>query len=156
MAGLFGASHVLLSPEIAPFAMIFITVIGFSITVDAQYCLLPDFFTIPLLVLGFGAGALMPVLTPLDSFVGAAFGYLIATIAVMILSFSRQSEIGFGDVKMMAGLGAWLGASGLNFTLMLSFFLFAIPATIRTKRQGPYGPALGVAAIIAFFLVYMK
>ena len=156
MAGLFGASHVLLSPEIAPFAMIFVAVIGFSITVDDQYCLLPDFFTIPLLVLGFGAGALMPVLTPLDSFVGAAFGYLIATIAVMILSFSRQSEIGFGDVKMMAGLGAWLGASGLNFTLMLSFFLFAIPATIRTKRQGPYGPALGVAAIIAFFLVYMK
>ena len=153
---LFLGAKVLLPAEIVPWAMIFITMIGFCIAVDSNFCLLPDFFTIPILILGFGAGALMPVLTPLDSFVGARFGYLISVVAVMILGFARPSEIGAGDVKMMAGLGAWLGASGLNFSLMLSFFLFAIPATIRTKRQGPYGPALGLAAIIAFFFVYMK
>ena len=98
----------------------------------------------------------MPVLTPLDSFMGAAFGYFISALAVMLLSFARSSEIGSGDVKMMTGLGAWLGAMGLNFSLMVSFFLFAIPATIRTQKQGPYGPALGIAAIISFFFVYMK
>lgn len=153
---LFLTADVLLPSGITLWAKIFITLIGFCILVDLKFCLLPDFFTIPLLILGFGAGAVMPVLTPLDSVIGAAFGYLIAVVAVMLLGMVRPSEIGSGDVKMMAGLGAWLGASGLNFALMLSFFLFAIPATIRTRKQGPYGPALGTAAIIAFFLVYMK
>ena len=156
MGLLFTASDVFLPTEITPWAMVFITLITFSIPVDSKYCLLPDFFTIPLLILGFGAGAIMPVLTPLDSFMGAAFGYFISVFAVMLLSFAKSSEIGSGDVKMMTGLGAWLGAMGLNFALMISFFLFAIPATIRTERQGPYGPALGIAAIISFFFVYMK
>jgi len=153
---LFIGSKVLLPPEITPWGMTFITLIVYSIPVDSKYCLLPDFFTIPLLILGFGAGAIMPVLTPLDSFMGAAFGYFISVLAVMLLSFASSSEIGSGDVKMMTGLGAWLGAMGLNFSLMVSFFLFAIPATIRTQKQGPYGPALGIAAIISFFFVYMK
>ena len=159
MAGLFGAAEILLPPGIAPWAKVFMCLIGFSIPVDSKYCLLPDFFTIPLLFLGFGAGAIMPVLTPLDSFMGAVFGYLISVIAVMILGLlgcARPSEIGSGDVKMMTGLGAWLGTTGLNFALILSFFLFAIPATLHTQRQGPYGPALGIAAIIAFFFVYMN
>ena len=157
LAGLFVGTEFLLPQEIVPWAKVFMTIIGFCIPIDLKYCLLPDFFTLPLLILGFGAGVLMPILTPLDSFIGAAFGYFIAVVAVLFLGlFSHRSEIGFGDVKMMTGLGAWLGTLGLNFALMLSFFLFAIPATLYTQRRGPYGPALGIAAIIAFFFVYMK
>jgi len=155
LAILFFAAQVLLPDPVALWSMIFITLICFCIQVDWIFCLLPDFFTIPLLILGFGASAFMPALSPMDSFIGATLGYLIAVLAVMLLSFSRSSEIGFGDVKMMTALGAWLGATGLNFALMLSFFLFAIPATLRTRKQGPYGPALGIAGIVAFFYVYM-
>ncbi|MDY6407157.1 MAG: A24 family peptidase [Pseudomonadota bacterium] len=145
----------LLPQGVDMWAILFITLVGFCIQVDRRYCLLPDFFTIPLLIAGFGMAACVPELTPVDSVIGAIFGYLVAVVAVMIMRRSRQSEIGSGDVKMMAALGAWLGASGLNFALILSFFLFAIPASLNGHRQGPYGPALGIAGIIAFFLVYI-
>ena len=55
---------------------------------------------------------------------------------------------------MLTGMGAWLGILGLNFTLVLSFLLFAAAATWLNRRSGAYGPALGVAGLLSLFLVY--
>ena len=122
----------------------------------AIYCLLPDFFTIPLLILGFMMSSFTSVLPETSSALGATFGYLIATVSVILLGFSRQVEFGAGDAKMMAAIGAWLGILGLNFALIMSFFFFAIQTGIQVKRGGAYGPALGIAGLITFFIIYIK
>ena len=156
LAELFGLAYLLFDPKIVVWACIFIAIIAFCIVIDAKYCLLPDFFTIPLLIIGFGASNFIPLLTPIDSFVGAASGYFIATISMILMGKKSNAEIGAGDVKMMAAIGSWLGISGLNFTILLSFFLFAIPATFRGQKRGPYGPALGIAAVLSLFILYMN
>ena len=153
LAGLFAAARLFLPQEMAGWAPLFITLIAVCMIVDADYFLLPDFFTIPLLLTGFGASIFIPALSPMASFSGALFGYLLATLAVFIAG-GHNRELGFGDVKMLTALGAWLGVMGLNLTLLLSFFLFAIPAVIQMRRQGAYGPALGLAALISFFIIY--
>ena len=154
--GLFYISHIFLPNNLSLWAYIFLTIIAFCIQIDSLYCLLPDFFTIPMLIIGFLFAVEENVISPLNSIIGSAFGYLIATLSVVLLGRNKQAEMGFGDVKMMAALGAWLGATGLNYTLVLSFFLFAIQVTLSKKRQGPYGPALGIAGVISFFLIYMN
>ena len=137
-------------------AIFFFLIIGYCIVIDTKYFLLPDFFTIPLLLLGFYVSLSSEVLFPINSVSGAFFGYLIAVIAVLLTGFTQQSELGSGDVKMMTALGAWLGVSGLNYTLLLSFFFFSIPIFFYEQRRGAYGPALGMAGLITFFIIYAK
>ena len=156
LAELFWGTYLFLNAATAAWTCIFITIIAFCVIVDAKYCLLPDFFTLPLLITGFGFAVFMPLLTPIDSFIGAAGGYFIATLSMILMGKKSTAEIGAGDVKMITALGAWLGVSGLNFALLLSFFFFAIPITFRGQKRGAYGPALGMAALIAFFILYVN
>ena len=156
LAELFGLVYLCLEPHVIGWAYIFMTIISFCVIVDAKYCLLPDFFTLPLLIIGFGSATFIPLLSPADSFIGAVAGYSIATLSMILMAKKSDAEIGAGDVKMMTAIGAWLGISGLNFALLLSFFFFAIPIAFKNKKQGAYGPALGIAAVITFFILYMN
>lgn len=156
IATLFVLSYHLIGGELAVWGGIFCALIGFCIFIDERYFLLPDFFTIPLLLLGIMMSCLCPETTPIAGITGAIFGYLIATISVLLLGLIERPELGAGDVKMMTALGAWLGVLGLNYTVLISFFLFAMPALCQSKRRGAYGPALGIAALITFFFIYAK
>ena len=152
---LFVASKLLLPDNLMPWACLYYVVIAFCIVIDSQYCLLPDFFTIPLLVIGFAMSAFTNNISPVDSVMGACFGYLLATLSVSILGLFKRVEFGAGDVKMMTAIGAWLGAIGLNITLFLSFFIFALYTVAARKKAGPYGPALGIAGIIMFMFIFI-
>lgn len=139
------------------YAAIFLFLIGMLMTVDQQYFLLPDFFTIPLLVLGITYAHFMPnTVSMTESIIGAWFGYILSTISVVIMSIFRKAEFGAGDVKMLTALGAWFGCIGLNYTLLSSFFLFFGQACLKKKKTGAYGPALGLASIFVFFYLYLK
>lgn len=156
LAILFGFSKIYLPADLAIWGCILSVIVGYCFVIDAMYCLLPDFFTIPLLILGFAVSVFSTALSPQNSVTGAAFGYLIATVAVVISGMRRRVEFGAGDAKMMAAIGAWLGILGLNFALVISFLFFAIQTGIQSKRAGAYGPALGLAGLIAFFILYAK
>lgn len=156
LAIVFYACHVLLIPKMAIWGCVFCAIIGYCMVIDDMYCLLPDFFTFPAVLLGFLMISQTGVMTPFDAIAGGFFGYLISTAAVFALGLFRRAELGFGDIKMMSAFGVWLGIYGLNFTLILSFFFFAIQSAACVKRSGPYGPALGLSAVITFFLIYMK
>ena len=155
IAGLFVISKLFLPESLLPWAYLFHVIIAFCIVIDSQYCLLPDFFTIPLLIIGFGMATFTNSITPADSLIGACFGYLLATLSVMILGFFKKVEFGAGDVKMMTAIGTWLGAIGLNVTLFLSFFIFALCSAFSKQNAGPYGPALGIAAIIILMYIFI-
>ena len=157
MASLFACAYVCIGPSVIGWTGGFLLIIGFLIAVDQQYFLLPDFFTIPLLFLGFGFASVTELLSPVDSFVGAVFGYVLCTLSVWIMNFMfKRAEFGAGDVKMVTALGAWLGYAHLNMTLFLSFIFFAVWAYVTRRRSGAFGPALGLAAIIMLFVCYIK
>ncbi len=130
--------------------------IGLSMAIDDQYYLLPDFITVPLLFCGFGFSLFGGLITPISSFGGAVFGYLLCTAAVFMTRLFRKTEFGAGDVKMVTALGAWLGYIGLNCTLVLSFLFFAVWSLVKKRKTGAFGPALGLAAVIMLFCLYAK
>lgn len=156
MMALFISAYVFIGHENFLWSALFLFTIGISMAVDQQFFLLPDFFTIPLLFCGFGFAVYTGTITPEQSFWGALLGYLLCTVAVVIMNLFHHADFGAGDVKMVTALGAWLGYEGLNYTLVLSFAFFALMAFMTKKRAGAFGPALGLAAIIIFFYLYIK
>ncbi len=156
LATLFGIIDLFITPGFILWAKVFTTIICLCVIIDQKYLLLPDFFTIPLLLIGWAAAVYIGIVPVEYSLAGAAFGYLVSTLSVVLMGLFRHPEFGGGDVKMVTALGAWFGMPGLNFTLILAFLLFAMPATLASRRRGPFGPALGVAALITLFIIYGK
>lgn len=139
------------------FACAFVYMVALLMSVDRMYYLLPDFFTIPLLVLGFTMVAVKGAPLGLtESLVGAWYGYGVSVLAVVMMGIFKKSEFGAGDAKMLTALGAWLGLIGLSITLVLSFVFFLIESIIQKRSVGPFGPALGSASIIVFILLNLK
>lgn len=157
LAAGFGLSYHFLGVEYILWFNLFLIMIALLMAVDQQYFLLPDFFTIPLLMTGFGFAAITGLITPEASFFGALYAYFLAVMSVMLMrSINARAEFGAGDAKMMAALGAWVGFIGINYILILSFLFFSFTAFIKRKDVGAFGPALGLAAILILFAVYVK
>ncbi len=157
LATFFGGTFALIGFEKILWFNVFFVLIALLIAVDQQYYLLPDFFTIPLLIAGFGFSAATGLITPMESFAGALYAYLIAVLSVMLMrSINARAEFGAGDAKMMAGLGAWVGYMGMNYILVLSFLFFSLTALLKRKDTGAFGPALGFASILILFFIYIK
>lgn len=155
---LFGACYLVIRPEMFWFGCMFLFLIAMLMVVDEQYYLLPDFFTIPLLLLGITAAHVVPsgFLPPAESLAGAWFGYLLSTVTVFIMAFFKKAEFGAGDVKMLTALGIWFGVLGLNYALILSFCFFYLCSVYKKQTTGAFGPALGTASILVFFYLYMN
>ncbi len=155
-AGLFGFSCLVFPFGRFVYAAIFLYFIAMLIAVDQQYFLLPDFFTIPLLLLGITQACFLPHVSMAEAVIGAWAGYVISVVAVLIMSMFKKAEFGGGDVKMLTALGAWFGFLGLNYVLLISSAIFAVSSFLSRSRSGAFGPALGVAAVLVFFYMYLK
>jgi leader peptidase (prepilin peptidase) / N-methyltransferase len=126
-----------------------------AIDIDTQ--LLPDDITLPLLWAGllFNLGA---VFVPLrDAVLGAAAGYLALWAVYWLFRLVTGKEgMGFGDFKLLAALGAWLGWKMLPLVILLSSFTGAAVGiamiVLRQHQRGtpiPFGPYLAAAGVIA-------
>jgi leader peptidase (prepilin peptidase)/N-methyltransferase len=132
--------------------------------IDADHQLLPDAITLPLLWFGLlaslghdpAAGSALPV-EPRDAILGAAAGYMLLWSVFHAFKLLTGKEgMGFGDFKLFAALGAWLGWQMLPLILLLSAGVGAAVgiALIVFRKQGrevpiPYGPYLAGAGWIA-------
>ncbi len=125
--------------------------------IDFDTQLLPDDITLPLLWLGLALNA-FSVYTDLKSAViGAMAGYL--SMWAVYWSFkliTGKEGMGYGDFKLLAALGAWLGWQMLPLTILLSSFVGAVVgiALMVFARHGrnvpiPFGPYLAAAGAIA-------
>ena len=130
--------------------------IGLSF-IDYDHQLLPDNITLPLLWLGLGFN-LWAVYAPLGSAViGAMAGYLSLWAVYRLFRLVTGREgMGYGDFKLYAAFGAWLGWQQLPLIILLSSFVGAVAglAGILVLGRGrqvpiPFGPFLCVAAWIA-------
>ncbi len=128
-----------------------------AIDLDTQ--LLPDDITLPLLWAGlaFNLGA---TFAPLGSaVVGAMAGYLsLWSIYWLFKLITGKEGMGYGDFKLLAAIGAWLGWQMLPLVILLSSMVGAAVGIgmIVFARHGrdkpiPFGPYLAAAGAIALF-----
>ncbi|VAX11989.1 Leader peptidase (Prepilin peptidase) / N-methyltransferase [hydrothermal vent metagenome] len=125
------------------------------IDLDEQY--LPDSITQPMLWLGLLLNT-QNLFTDLESAViGAAAGYLILwSVYMLFKKLTGKEGMGFGDFKLLAMLGAWLGWQMLPAVILLSSIVGAVIgilliASNRHQRGSPipFGPFLAAAGWIA-------
>ena len=133
-------------------AKVFMCLMALLSAVDQQYFLLPDILTVPLIFLGFGYALWADVIPPAQSFFGACYGFFMPAAAVLVSSKFLKNAFGGGDVKMLAGLGAWVGMLPLCVVLMISIISFVFCAALTGRRAGAYGPHLALGGIIVLFL----
>jgi len=127
--------------------------------IDLETRLLPDALTLSLLWLGLLVN-LHGVFTSIDvAVLGAAFGYtsLWGINALFRLATGREG-MGYGDFKLFAALGAWLGWYALPAILILASAcgaLFGVLALMadRSRKDQPiaFGPWLALAALPILF-----
>jgi leader peptidase (prepilin peptidase)/N-methyltransferase len=125
--------------------------------IDIDHQLLPDDLTLFLLWLGLGFNA-MYGFTPLpDAVWGAIAGYLSLWSIYWVFKLVTGKEgMGYGDFKLLAALGAWLGWQALPLIIILSSFVGAVLGLAMIMIQGrdkaeplPFGPYLAIAGLIA-------
>lgn len=138
-------------------ALLFIAALIALTGIDFDTQLLPDDITLPLLWVGLGVNA-FGAFTDLKSAVfGAIAGYLSLWTVYWGFKLATGKEgMGYGDFKLLAALGAWLGWQMLPLTILLSSFVGAVVGIglMVIMRQGrnvpiPFGPYLAVAGMIA-------
>jgi leader peptidase (prepilin peptidase) / N-methyltransferase len=124
--------------------------------IDWDTTLLPDDLTLPLLWAGLVAAALGWTL-PLDTAVwGAVAGYLSLWTVYWAFKLATGKEgMGQGDFKLLAALGAWLGASMIVPVVLAASVIGAVVGismkvgdTLREGRYVPFGPFLAGAGIV--------
>ncbi|OPZ77725.1 MAG: Type 4 prepilin-like proteins leader peptide-processing enzyme [Alphaproteobacteria bacterium ADurb.Bin438] len=121
----------------------FLFVLGLLCYVDYKTMYLPDVLTVFFLILGFYFAPDYE-----QSAIGAMYGYLMPTIASAFVCRFKPDSFGGGDVKILAGLGAWLGIFGVSIAILLSVFIFIFMSLLRKENAGPYGPAIGLASYL--------
>jgi len=123
--------------------------------IDLEHKLLPDQLTLPLMWLGLAVNS-FGLLTPLeDAFWGAVAGYM--SLWLVYWGFrlvTGKHGMGYGDFKLLAALGAWLGWQALPIIVLVSAvagILVGIALRVRTTPtdpQMPFGPFLSVGGLV--------
>ena len=125
--------------------------------IDFDHQLLPDAITLPMLWLGLLLSLFTIFTSSHASIIGAVAGYLSLWIVYQIFKLLTGKEgMGFGDFKLLALFGAWLGWQYLPLILLLSSLVGAVVGTAMiflVKRDRnipiPFGPYLAAAGWIA-------
>ena len=127
------------------------------IDIDTQ--LLPDDITLPLIWLGLLVnlnGTFVPLRVAV---IGAVAGYLSLWAVYWLFKLATGKEgMGYGDFKLLAVIGAWLGWNMLPVVILLSSLVGAVVgiSLIAFARHGrntpiPFGPYIAAAGLIALF-----
>jgi leader peptidase (prepilin peptidase)/N-methyltransferase len=126
-----------------------------GIDIDTQ--LLPDDITLPLLWAGLLFNLFLGPIPIADAVLGAAAGYLLLWSIYWLFKLVTGKEgMGFGDFKLLAALGAWLGWQALPGIILLSSAVGAVLGLIILALRGqgrsqplPFGPYLAAAGWIS-------
>lgn len=122
--------------------------------IDWEHMRLPDALTLPLLLLGLAAAALLDPPAMADHAAAAALGYL--ALRGLALGYKRvrgREGLGGGDAKLLAAAGAWTGLQALP-TIVFEAALFGLILALAERWRGralsaatalPFGPGLCAA-----------
>jgi leader peptidase (prepilin peptidase)/N-methyltransferase len=126
------------------------------IFIDLDKMLLPDQLTLPLLWFGLILSLNSTFVSSQDAILGAAAGYLsLWSLYWGFKLLTGKEGMGYGDFKLLAALGAWVGWQHLPIVILLSSFVGAIVGISMLVLQGkdkgqaiPFGPYLATAGWI--------
>ena len=127
--------------------------------IDWDTTLLPDNMTLPLLWAGLVASLLGWTIPLPESLWGAVVGYLSLWSVYWLFKLTTGKEgMGFGDFKLLAALGAWLGWKMVLPIILAASVIGAIvgiamkmSAALREGRYVPFGPFLAGAGLVVMF-----
>jgi leader peptidase (prepilin peptidase)/N-methyltransferase len=127
--------------------------------IDWDTTLLPDNMTLPLLWAGIVAAALGWTMPLQESIWGAVAGYLSLWSVYWAFKLATGKEgMGFGDFKLLAALGAWLGwkmilpiVLGASLIGAVVGIAMKLSSSLREGRYVPFGPFLAGAGLLVLF-----
>ena len=134
-------------------AVVFTWMLVAMVFIDLDTMLLPDQLTLPLLWLGLLLSVNNTFVSTGDAIIGAALGYLsLWSLFWAFKLLTGKEGMGYGDFKLLAALGAWVGWQHLPIVILLSSFVGAIVGISLLTLQGkdksqpiPFGPYLAAA-----------
>lgn len=138
--------------------MVLVWVLVALTLIDVDHQLLPDNLTLPLLWLGLVANSFSLFVSLSDAVWGAVVGYLSLWSVYWVFKLLTGKEgMGFGDFKLLAALGAWMGWQAVPLIIILSSLVGAVIGGAAMVLAGrgrdfriPFGPYLAGAGLIAF------
>ena len=131
--------------------------------IDFDHQLIPDSIVLPLLWVGLIMSLFHPVpgattlfIPPADAILGAVAGYLAFwTVYQVFRLLTGKEGMGYGDFKLLAAMGAWLGWQALPTIILMSAFVGAVVGILLMMFRGrdhqvpmPFGPFLAAAGWI--------
>ena len=124
--------------------------------IDLEHQILPDVITLPLLWLGLFLSLGGMFIAPSTAIIGAMAGYLsLWGVYWAFRLLTGKEGMGYGDFKLLAALGAWIGWQTLPILILLSSLVGAVLGISlviiggRDRRQPiPFGPFLAAAGWI--------
>lgn len=151
VAGHFGFSAAAAAALLLTWALIALSMIDY----DTQ--LLPDWITLPFLWIGLLLSLYSVFVDPRASIVGAAAGYMsLWSVYIVFKLVTKKEGMGYGDFKLLAMLGAWLGWQMLPVIILLSSAVGAVVGIALILLRGqdrnkpiPFGPYLAAAGWLA-------
>jgi leader peptidase (prepilin peptidase)/N-methyltransferase len=160
-AALFAGVAWKLGPQ--PVALVWCAVMAMLVAltfIDWDTTLLPDQLTQPLLWGGLMAAALGWTLPLSTALWGAVAGYLSLWSVYWLFKLTTGKEgMGFGDFKLLAALGAWLGWNTLLPIALIASVIGAVVgigmkmvSSLREGRYVPFGPFLAGAGVFVYFV----
>lgn len=139
-----------------PLRLVFACALIVLFVIDLEHQILPDVITLPGIATGVACSVFLPP-GPVMSILGVLLGGgLLWAIAEAWLRLRKVDAMGFGDVKMLAMVGAWLGVKMVLVTFVLSSMMGGLigVALIGSRRADmatrlPFGTMLAVGALVA-------
>ncbi|NYT62712.1 prepilin peptidase [Alcaligenaceae bacterium] len=126
--------------------------------IDVRLQLLPDALTFPLLWLGLALAWAGYGISLGDAVAGAIVGYGFLWLLFWLFKWlSGREGMGYGDFKLLAALGAWLGWRELVVVLLLACLagmLFAMyrQKTLKPSGSYPFGPFLAASGMVSLIV----
>jgi leader peptidase (prepilin peptidase)/N-methyltransferase len=128
--------------------------------IDIDTHLLPDSMTLPLLWAGIIVNFNGMFASLQDAVLGAIFGYLVLWVVHWTFRLVRGIDgMGYGDFKLLAALGAWLGWAALPQIVLIAAVAGAVVGLLATWRGRmrfeeplPFGPFLAAGGALTLFL----
>lgn len=138
-------------------ALVFSSVLLICSVIDLEHQIIPDVLSLPMIALSPLVAAFHPELDLQSSIIGIFLGgglfYAVAWIYFLV---RKEYGLGLGDVKLLAGIGGWLGYQSVLTTIFWASMLgsiVGISALILSRNRSlklklPFGPFLSIAAVV--------
>ena len=124
--------------------------------IDADTQLLPDDLTLPLVWLGLLFNWQTGFVSLPSALLGAVCGYMSLWLLFHLFKLlTGKDGMGYGDFKMLAAIGAWLGVAILPIVVLAAALVGIVAALLKRLAKGQamaFGPCLGIAGWLVFLL----